>query len=287
MKNLYPGINPHLNSRLQSPGGGWEMFHASFIETLARELDVTLPPNYAAFNEKSLQVTRIDGSTGSPFGRRGRTKPDIFVSRVGSGSFQRPNDSVSAPTLEFPVTDGLLEEDDALGLVIYRFVAKETPGIPITRIEVLSPANKIDGSDYETYMRNRRQTLVAGLRLVEVDLLHETPPIIASIPSYVDNETDAFPYSVIVSDPRPSLDAGKTYVYSFVVADNPPKVSIPLEDDDFVVVDFAQVYSATVEGRRAFDLLTNYKNQPDRFHTYNKTDQTYILQMMGKIGSLS
>ncbi len=26
--NLYPGINPHLNSRLQQHNGGWKGFHS-------------------------------------------------------------------------------------------------------------------------------------------------------------------------------------------------------------------------------------------------------------------
>lgn len=48
MKNLYPGVNPYLNSRLQSPGGGWLSFHNSMIERLADHLHEVLPPGYLA-----------------------------------------------------------------------------------------------------------------------------------------------------------------------------------------------------------------------------------------------
>jgi hypothetical protein len=42
-KNLYPGINPHLNSFLQQKGGGWQSFHKDYITYLREALDVLLP----------------------------------------------------------------------------------------------------------------------------------------------------------------------------------------------------------------------------------------------------
>lgn len=33
--NLYPGVNAHLNSFLQSEGGGWESFHAQYLVMIA------------------------------------------------------------------------------------------------------------------------------------------------------------------------------------------------------------------------------------------------------------
>ncbi len=36
-KNLYPGINPHLNSYWQQPDSEWASFHTDYI-TFTREL---------------------------------------------------------------------------------------------------------------------------------------------------------------------------------------------------------------------------------------------------------
>ncbi len=43
-QNQYPGVNPHLNSALQQPGGGWKGFHSKHITHLAAYLDDVLPP---------------------------------------------------------------------------------------------------------------------------------------------------------------------------------------------------------------------------------------------------
>src|SRR5690606_31840147 len=99
-------------------------------------------------------------------------------------------------------------------------------GKPITRIELLSPANKPQGSHYGTYLVKRDETLRAGLRLIEMDYLHETRPILPGIPSYADGEQDAFPYHIIVSDPRPTFHEGKVNVYSFGVMDALPVIDI-------------------------------------------------------------
>ncbi|MDZ4764253.1 MAG: hypothetical protein SGI73_06840 [Chloroflexota bacterium] len=56
----YRGVNPHFNSGLQSKGGGWDAFHAHFIQELAAQLDARLPNGDYATSERSLQGTRMD-----------------------------------------------------------------------------------------------------------------------------------------------------------------------------------------------------------------------------------
>jgi len=279
MNKHYPGINPHLNSHLQSPGGGWESFHAVYLQKLEDALEAALPDNYYAISEKSLQITHID----PPSTATRRTKPDTIVIKTDDQQHSDPSSTaVSTPTITLPVTDGFDEEDDLMGVVIYRFELGDLPGEPITRIELLSPGNKPGGAHYPQYIHSRRVTLQAGLRLIEIDWLHETRPVIPTIPVYRMHD-DAYPYHVIVNDPRPSLSKGQTHVYGFRVCDVIPIINLPLNTRDTVTVDFGHIYHQTVNNRRAFQLMTDYTTEPARFNTYDATDQHCIHTTMATI----
>ena len=137
-RNLYPGVNAHLNNLLQTSGRQrWRSFHHSYIEFLRIALDRILPVGYVAAAEDSLQIT--------------------------------------------------VDPEDALaGLVIYQSGEGDPPGRPITRIEMLSPSNKPGGSHHQVYFVKRALTLKSGIRVVEIDLLHLSPPVDAALPSYLD-----------------------------------------------------------------------------------------------------
>lgn len=283
-KNRYPGINPHLNSLLQSTGGGWEMFHAECITRLIDELNERLPENYLPFGEKSLQITLVDPQMGESIGRPGKRQPDVIVMREGAAAAHVSGVSVSAPTLALPVLENFDEEEILLGVVVYRLDKGKLPGIPVTRFELLSPANKPGGPHHAQYLRNRQETLLVGLRLVEIDWLHESRPIITAIPSYPDGEDDSYPYSIIVSDPRPSLDEGTTLVYGSSVEQPAPIINIPLDGEDFVTLDFGRVYNQTIERRNYYSLI-DYTTEPPRFNTYSEKDRAYIRQRMAEINA--
>lgn len=282
MNNPYMGINPHLNSHLQSSGGGWEAFHASCIEKLGDYLEATLPPNYYAISEKSLQVTMLDPQTDVPL-TKSSTKPDVMVLQDSQHTNVSSQMQTSTPTLTLPLTDSFIEEDEMMGVVIYRFEVGDLPGKPVARFEVLSPGNKPIGAHYTQYLRNRRITLLAGIRLIEIDWLHESRPIISSIPSYIDRDEGAYPYNIIVNDPQPTIEQGKTHVYGVRVGDKLPIVQIQLNTDDQISVDFEAVYQNTFENRRVFQMLANASREPARFQTYDAFDQETIQQKMREI----
>lgn len=279
MKNLYPGINPHLNSRLQSPRGDWQSFHNSCIERMADLLEEVLPPGYYPFTEKSLQLQRLE-----PPGPEYRNRPDILVNRESSArdaaNFQAIEGSV--PTLVLPVIETLVEEDVLMSIVIYQ-AGDDVPGEPVTRIELLSPGNKPGGGHHEQYIINRSLTLESGLNLVEIDWLHETRPLLATLPVY--SKAPLYPYSILVSDPHPSLRQGQTAIYGFRVQDKIPVIRMPLKNETSVLVDFGQIYNRTLEGRNAFGLLIHYDQLPVRFETYDELDRNYILQRMTEIAN--
>lgn len=289
MKNLYPGVNPHLNSRLQSLNGGWLSFHNSFIERLADHLQEVLPPGYIAYTEASLQIQRVSPGQETGQARPRRTGPDILIAERQPRSTNPTSGealAVNTPTLTLPFVANLLEEEPSeTAILIFIPDAPGNVGQPVTRIEVLSPGNKPGGGHYSTYKRNRLDTLEAGLRLVEIDLLHETPPIITDVPSYPARYPDSYAYSVLLSDPRPTNTDGVIEVYGFSVADLLPTIRLPLEGDDWSPVNFNAVYQTTYERRDYYGHITQYAERPLRFETYNEADQAFILRRMAEIAA--
>lgn len=280
-KNLYPGINPHLNSFLQDEDGGWESFHAQYIVGIANTLDRQLPSNYYALAEKSLQVSEI----GLADEQQRRTRPDISIYRVGASSGRATSASVAAaPSAILPLVATLEDEDDYLtGVVIYEIEKGVLPGKPVTRIEVLSPGNKPPQSNYRQYMAKRLQTLRSGLTLVELDYLHETRPVINLLPSYPAGDEGAAPYTIVVSDPHPVPEEGRIALYDFGVDDPIPSVSIPLAGKDSTTLDFGAIYSDLFESVRVYKIIVDYEQEPVHFERYTDADQQRIRRRMKEI----
>lgn len=270
--NLYPGVNLHLTSLLQSESGGWESFHSDFITFIREELDRQLPSGYLARSEKSLQISEIF----QPSPRETRTKPDVTIygpsSPVGKGSMI----AAAEPTAIYSIEDTLEEEENLVGIIIYQAGEGSLLGRPITRLEVLSAANKPGGSHYPKYLTRWQETLQSGLRLIEIDLLHESRPVLRLLPSYRDDEAGAYPYLILVSDPRPTFKQGPTKVYGFEVDDDFPLIEIPLAGADSIVFDFGAVYNRVFEGSRFCYTAVDYAIDPINFDHYTEADREKI-----------
>jgi len=285
-KNLYPGINPHLNSELQQPDNEWASFHTDYITFTRELLDKLLPEDYYVASETSLQIGTCDRFTDQPLAKPSKTIPDIIVLSGSASASAHLAPIRGNPTLTLPLIDTIDEEEELSAVVIYHAERGNRRGRPVTRIELLSPANKLGGSHYASYLTKRKETLYSGLRLIEIDYLHEKYPLLARIPSYPDRDTLAFPYAVIVSDPRPSVEDGITSVFNFGVLDNIPVIDIPLEGADFVTLDFGIVYNRTMESSKMFRrILVDYEQEPVNFAAYHEADQLKIREQMTKIAA--
>ncbi len=256
MQNRYPGVNPHLNSRLQQPGGYWRSFHTVHIGHIFEELDRILPDAYYVAPERSLQIGVYDAAI--------HTVADLLVSRRDEPMRSGPAPEVGAsPTITLPIPQLVDDEDELDGLVIY----KSDGATPVTRIELLSPANKPGGSHYGSYRVKRLETLHAGLRLVEIDYLHQRPPIIIDVSDY--------PYYFVVSDPRD----GEMRVFGVGVMDPLPMLSVPLDGTDSVVLDFDKLYNQTFS-KRVFWQSVDYGEEPDG---YSESDLALIRARMREL----
>ena len=273
-KNLYPGVNAHLNSFLQQEDGGRESFHTEYLVALRQTLEKRLPPNYYAITEKSLQISEF------AFGEqtRRRTSPDVTVyQRERSATRVTTSSAAVAPSMIVPLAKLLYDDDDYLvSVIVYQMEGGKYPGIPIVRIELLSPANKPHGSYYQQYRAKRLQTLRSGLLLVEIDFLHETHPLLAEFPSYPDHEDGAFPYTIMVSKPHPTPEEGQAEVYNIGADSILPVINIPLADDDKAELDFGSAYNLMLENARAFQVIIDYEQDPVNFDRYSPDDQAKI-----------
>ena len=92
----------------------------------------------------------------------------------------------------------------------------------------------------------------------------------------------AFPYHIIVSDPRPTFERGETKVYSFGVLDPLPMINIPLEDSDSVTVAFTEIYNTTFV-ERPFWRLVDYEQEPIHMESFSPNDQQAIRDTMSQI----
>lgn len=281
IKNQYPGINAHLNSYLQDEPGGWQSFHSEHIIDLLRGIRVGLPAGYYARSEKTLQISETIPP--ADIGSRKSTTPDVMVYRLSStpiSSGSAPALTATPPARTIPIKELLSAEDFLTGIVIYQAGEDSSLGKPVTRVEFLSPANKPGGSHFSNYVVKRAEALRSGLRLVEIDYLHWRPPVAVGLPSYPDGEAGAFPYLVLVSDPRPVIESGFTNVYEIGVDDPLPVITIPLAGTDTMTLDLGVVYNQTFDSSDFFYVVVDYSQEPVHFERYTEADRARIKARM-------
>jgi hypothetical protein len=276
-RNLYPGVNAHLNSFLQTEDGGWESFHTEYLVAIARTLDTLLPAHYYAISEKSLQIS----ATEPELQIQRRTRPDVTIYQRGLPSAEQPYpQTVSSPTLTLPLLETLDDEEDTLtSVVIYQVEEGKYPGKPITRIEVLSPGNKPPGKHHLQYLAKRLQTLHSGLHLVEIDFLHEQRPALGVLPSYPDHDSDSFAYTITIGNPH----AGYLAVYGVTPVQPLPVLPVPLAGAEFVSLDIGVIYQRVFESVRVYSMLVDYDTLPVHFDRYHPNDREKIKALLDQI----
>jgi hypothetical protein len=280
-KNPYPGINAHVNSFLQAEAGEWESFHSIQITYLVESLNSVLPSGYFAHAERSMQISEI----AVPLSKPQKTRADVMIYQTDEGKKSNPLAKKIAPTVAYEATRFLEEltlEDEAplSAIIIYEGI-----GVPVTRIELLSPANKVGGSHHRKYIERRIETLSSGMRLVELDYLHELPPIVPKHPAYANGEAGATPYLFVITDLRTSFEDGLIQVYGFGVDEPFPPAPIPLANDEVLVFDLGASYNRTYESSRLFHLAIDYSQPPLHFDRYQPADRERIEQRMKLIAA--
>jgi hypothetical protein len=285
-KNQYVGVNAHLHSLLQNMPAGWEIFHTLHIGHLVETIYAVLPQGYVVDATRAMQIREYHPTTGDPIviKKPRRPQPDIAITSATSplaGAAISPLSTASTPTLLLPAieTVGLSEEIYLTAVAIRELGETGRVGEPVAWLELLSPTNKIGTGAFQ-YTEKRFSTLQGGIVLVELDYLHQTPSPVEKVPSYLDGEKGAYPYTAIVTDPRPTLQNGETFVYGFGVEQNLPTIIVPLLGDDKITLDLGAAYNRTYESTNSYSSRVDYGREPERFDTYNAADQAHIQRRM-------
>lgn len=139
MKSPFPGMDPYIEDQ-----GLWGDFHLTLMSEIDRTLATLLPPRYCSRIGKREYV-ELEGLASDPLPER-ETGGD-------------------------PVTMQAFRDEDHREY--YLEIREHSPdnGL-VTRIEMLSPANKRPGTKgRELYLRKRNSLLLGSVNFVEIDLV--------------------------------------------------------------------------------------------------------------------
>jgi Protein of unknown function (DUF4058) len=260
-KNPYRGVNAHYNSYLQQPYGGWESFHHDYITYLKNAINENLPEGYYALAEKSLQIR---GDASKPLS----TRPDIGILQR-SQTYPSGTAPLASPTLEIDLET---PESDLDAIVIYQREPKKF----VTRVELLSPSNKREG---DGYVEMRNNMISFGVHMVEVDYLHQSPPLYTALLDYTQGLDNAYPYSITITN----VVSNRISFFCFHVDETIPTLAIPLAGQNSFTLDFNTPYNTAFEYDPRIHFELDYEQVPDNFKSYAPTDQARIRAVMERI----
>lgn len=230
-ENPYPGVNAHLNSLLQTPGtleqpSMWPGFHLAHIAHIVDALNDQLPERYIAIAEQSLQSRGLDIAVEPE-----RPKPDVTVFRQTGASALTGSSANAAPYWEAPLIDILDPVQQPRAVMIREISQQRTLGRVVVRIELLWPSNKPGGSGADGYAARRQEAIDTSVPLIEIDYLHESPSVVSQLPHYPTHPR-SYPYTILVTDPRPVWSQGSLRAYGCRVGEILRVFPLPLAGDE-------------------------------------------------------
>lgn len=242
MPSPFPGMDPYL----ERPSL-WPDVHHGLISQIQALLNPLLRPKYVAGVELRVYISDDDDP-----GRKVMI-PDVRVDESGRPKIDRHrNGSRSSAIISEPTFITLLNEDIEEAYLAIREVKSETL---VAVIEVLSPTNKIAGSEgRKSFMRKRREVITTQAHWIEVDLLR------AGRATTVNIDPAKCDYRIVV------CKAGNYFNARFwpvKIRQQLPVISIPLRGKDpDVPLDLETVLQSAYD-RAGWDLKIDYTKPPD------------------------
>lgn len=236
MPSPIPGMDPYL----EAPDL-WPDVHHAFIAEMQGELNAVLRPEYVARIELRVYV-ETDGTTRQVI-------PDARIEKT-NGKGRRSRTEATVALSEPKIVPIVLDEEVEEARLEIKHVKT---GDLVTVIEVLSPSNKIVGSEgRKSFMKKRRETLVSPVNWVEIDLLRSGEP---SQPMKEPSD-----YRVLVAR---GTDNYVAQFWPISVRQALPTIGIPLRDPDpDVPLNLGAVLQAAYD-RAAYDLTVDYSGPAD------------------------
>ncbi len=167
MPSPFPGIDPYLESQ-----HFWEDFHPSFLTYCRDRLNDILPDGFVAqlgerlrlieVSQRTARVVRPDLAVIGKATARSRPNPNPPQRRSGQPRTLEPV-TIALPSFEMEVSEVWIE------------IRRRTVRVPVTVMELLSPANKT-GDGFIEYKLKRRALVRQKIHLVEPRPLACRPP---------------------------------------------------------------------------------------------------------------
>ena len=227
MTSPFPGMDPYLESVNE-----WSSFHSAFIGEIANQLNMELPPNYAARIEGQVYVI--------PAGAY--ISPDVTIFGTLPPRSEGANVALAdRPQAREPERFSRRTEEQTVRFLQILRLKPEREVVAV--VELLSPINKKAHSRGRAeYQRKQQRVLDSDAHLLEIDLLRDGEYTLAP-PLEVVSEAGGFNYILSLSR---SDDRDNFYIWRLQLAEELPRLLLPLRDGEETILDlqsaFAQCY---------------------------------------------
>lgn len=242
MPSPFPGMDPYLEDPRR-----WPDVHHRIISVASEILGALLRPKYLVRIEERVYISD-ETDPG-----RSAIIPDILIG-VRPGREETPWDPAGDITVDVaePIVATTLFEEDIREARL-EIIDREQRGL-VTVIEVVSPSNKVAGSQGRlSFDRKRREVMNSPSHWVEIDLLRDG----LSIPIRTMIQPCEYMVHVSRQELRP-----KGLLWPVRLSQRLPKVTIPLHNDDpDVPLDLQAVLDAVYD-RANYDLEIDYQTNP-------------------------
>jgi hypothetical protein len=240
MPSPFPGMDPWLEAPDLFPG-----LHERLTISIQDALNAAMPPGYVATIK---HVVWVDPEL--------RREPDVAL-YGREGSSESDGGTATLPGL---VAVGRKRQSDPIEEP-YLEIRSDRGKRLVTAVEVISVTNKRAGREgRESYQQKQEEYSLAGVNLVEIDLLRRGPHVSAVPLARLRRRVGAFDYHISV------LLAGKPQTYHAAgirLTDRLPAIGIPLDVGASPVTIDLQPMLDTAYDRSRYTELFSYREPPD------------------------
>ena len=236
-------MDPYLESVNE-----WSSFHSAFIGEIANQLNMELPPHYAARIEGQVYVIPADA----------HISPDVTVFSTLPPRSEGANVALAdRPQVREPERFSRRTEERTVRFVQILRLKPEREVIAV--IELLSPINKKAHSRGRAdYQRKQQRVLDSDAHLLEIDLLRDGEYTLAP-PLEVVTQSGGFDYVLSLSR---SDDRDNFYFWRLQLAEELPRLILPLRDGEETLLDLQSAFTQCYQAGR-YRALLDYTRPPE------------------------
>ncbi len=247
MPSPFPGMDPYLEDPILWPG-----LHQRLITYLADALNAVLPPRYVADMGERLYLAQ--------------PRCDIYadVAVLKEPALQVPTAQSEAGTAAAPGAPSDLPWVLTVEPVEVREVFVEILSLVegerlVTTIEVLSPSNKMAGSEgRKFYLTQQQEILPSQIHLIEIDLLRQGEHTVAAPREHLLRQ-GRWHYLVCL---HRGGQGGRYEVWPIMLQQRLPRMRVPLADGDpDIVLDLQAVFNRSYD-EGAYVRRLDYRREP-------------------------